>query len=103
MFIKRVNINKGGYTKLYRKHIPNSMGVKLVCIDNRITLPTKIFTGSNCINEFIKWVFEQQKYCNRIIDKHFNKKLKMIIEDEENYKNSQYCRICNKKMKIKIK
>ena len=52
-------INKGGYTKLYQKHIPNSICAKLVCIDNRFTLPTKIFTGSNCINEFIKWVLQQ--------------------------------------------
>ena len=45
--LKRVNINKRGYAKLYQKHIPNSIGAKLVCIDNRFTLPTKIFTGSN--------------------------------------------------------
>ena len=32
--LKRVNINKGKYTKVYQKHIPNSIGAKLVCIDN---------------------------------------------------------------------
>ena len=57
--LKKVNINKGGYTKLYQKHIPNSIGAKLVCIDNEFTLPTKIFTGSNSIKELIKWVVEQ--------------------------------------------
>ena len=62
--LKRVNINKGGYTKLYQKHLPNSIGAKLVCIDNKFTLPTKIFAGSNSIKEFIEWIFEQQKYCN---------------------------------------
>ena len=96
--LERVNINKGGYTKLYQKHIPNSKGAKLVCIDNRFTLPTKIFTGSNSIKEFIEWVFEQKKYCNQIINKHFNKKLKMTIEDEDNYQNSQDCWICNEKI-----
>ena len=55
--LKRVNINKGGYTKLYQKHIANSIGAKLVCVDNRFTSPTKIFTGSNSIKEFIEWVF----------------------------------------------
>ena len=95
MFAKN---NKGGYTKLYQKHIPNSIAAKLVCVDNRFTLPTKIFTGSNCIKEFIEWVFEQKKYCNQIINKHFNKKLKMTIEDEENYQNSQNCWICNEKV-----
>ena len=84
-FLKRINIRKGGYTKLYQKHIPNSIGAKLVCIDNKFTLPTKIFTGSNSIKEFIEWIFEQQKNCNKIINEHFNKKLKMTIEDENNY------------------
>ena len=100
--LKRTNIKSGKHTKLYQKHVPNSTGAKLVCIDNRFTLPTKIFTGSNCIKEFIEWVFEQEKYCNQIINKHFNKKLKMTIEDEENYQNSQNCWICNQKI-IKVK
>ena len=59
--LKRMRVNKGGYTKLYQKHIPNSIAAKLVCVDDRFTLPTKIFTGSNCIKEFIEWVFEQKK------------------------------------------
>ena len=43
-----------GYTKLYQEHISDSIGAKLVCIDNKFTLPTKIFTGSNSIKEFIE-------------------------------------------------
>ena len=95
--LKRININKGGYTKLYQKHIPNSICAKLVYINNKFTLPTKIFTGSNSIKEFIKWVFEQKKYCNKIINEHFNKKLKMTIEDEDNYQNSQIVGFAMKK------
>ena len=90
-FLKRVNIKKGGYTRLYQKHMPNFIATKLVCVDNRFTSLTKLFAGSNCIKEFIEWVFEQKKYCNQIINKHFNKNLKMTIEDEENYQNSQNC------------
>ena len=96
--LKRTIIKSGKHTRLYQKHIPNSIAAKLVRVDNRFTLPTKIFTGSNCIKEFIEWVFEQEKYCNRIINKHFNKKLKMTIEDEENYQNSQNCWICDQKI-----
>ena len=51
---KRTNIKPGKHTKLYQKHIPNSIGAKLVSIDNRYTLPTKIFTGSNSTKEFIE-------------------------------------------------
>ena len=97
-FLKRVNIDEGKYTKLYQKHTPNSIGAKLVCIDDRFTLDTIIFEGKNCINKFIKWSFTQQVRINQIINKHFNKKLKMTIEDENNYQNSQDCWICNEKL-----
>ena len=97
--LKRINISEGRYTKLYQKHIPNSIGPKLVCIDNRFTLPTKTFTGNNCVNSFIKWIFIQQKLCNQIINEHFNKKLKMTIEHENNYQSSKNCWICNQKNK----
>ena len=32
--LKRISVNKGGYTKLYQKHIPNSIAAKLVRVDN---------------------------------------------------------------------
>ena len=94
--LKTINVKLGKHTKVYQKHIPNFIGAKLVCIDNRFTLPTKIFTGSNSIKQFFEWIFEQQKQTNEIITNHYNKKLKMTIEDEENYQNSQDCWICNK-------
>ena len=96
--LKRIDIKQGKYTKLYQEHIPNSICAKLVCIDNRFTLPTIIFEGKNCINNFIKWIFTQQERINQIINNHFNKKLKMTIEDENNYQNSQDCWICNEKL-----
>ena len=96
--LKRINISEGNYTKLYQKHIPNSIAAKLVCIDNKFTLPTIIFEGKNCINKFIKWIFEQQQKINQIINEHFNKKLKMTIENENNYQNSQDCWICHEKL-----
>ena len=96
-FNKRVNINKGGYIKLYQKQIPNSIGAKLVCTDNRFTLPTKMFTGSSCGKEFLQWVFEQQKYCNKIINEHFNKKLIISTENENSYQNSEFVGYAMKK------
>ena len=96
--LQRINISEGKYTKLYQEHIPNSICAKLVCIDNRFTLPTIIFGGKNCINKFIKWIWEQQKYCNQIITNHFNKKLKMTTENENNDRNSEICWICSQKM-----
>ena len=70
--LKRINISEGKYTKLYQKHIPNSIGAKLVWIDNRFTLPTIIFEGKSCINNFITWIFTQQERINQMIKNHFN-------------------------------
>ena len=59
-FLKRINIDEGKCTKLDQKHIRNSLGAKLVCIDNRFTLPTIIFEGKSCINKFIKWILHNK-------------------------------------------
>ena len=90
---KLKNFNKQIHApfKVYADSECSLKRVKLVCIDDRLTLSTETFTGSNCVKEFIEWVFEQEKYCNQIIQKHFNKKLKMTIEDEKNYQNLQNC------------
>ena len=95
--VKRIDKSLSKHTKLYQELTPNSIGAKLVCNDDRFTLPTKIFTGNNCVNDFIKLIFIQQKRINQIIENHFNKKLKMSEKDENNYKNSEICWICNQK------
>ena len=63
--------------------------VKLVFIDDRFTLPYIIFKGKDCINEFIRWVLDKQKWTQQITKKYFNKRLIMTNGDEEIYKNSQ--------------
>ena len=82
-FLKRTNSYEGEHTIKYQEHIPNSIGAKLVCIDDRFTLPSNIFKGENCINEFIAWVLKKYKWSQQIIKQHFNKKSKMTNEDEE--------------------
>ena len=66
-------------------------------------MPAINFEGKNCINEIIECIFEQQNYCNQIVNNHFNKKLKMTTECENNYQNSNDCSICNQKIKYKDK
>ena len=69
-----------------------------MCIDNRFTLPTVIFKGKKCVNEFIKWIFRQKEWINKVIYHHFNKDLIMTNEDEEIYNNSDICHICKEKL-----
>ena len=42
-FLRRTKIEEGEHTTIYQKHIPNSIGTKLVFIDDRFTLPSIIF------------------------------------------------------------
>ena len=46
--LKRVSSYEGEHTIKYQEHIPNSIGAKLVCIDDRFTLPSVIFKGKDC-------------------------------------------------------
>ena len=41
-FLKRINIDKSKYKQLYQKHIPNSIGAKLICIDKLLFYKVKI-------------------------------------------------------------
>ena len=78
----------------YPRTSTNPIGAKLVCIDDRFTLPPVIFEGKDCINKFITWVLDKQKWSQKISKKYFNKNLIMINEDEDIYHNSQIWWIC---------
>ena len=68
-FLRRTKIKEGEYTTKYQEHQPNSVGAKLVCIDDRFTLPSIIFKGKDCINKFIIWVLDKQKITKHILTK----------------------------------
>ena len=97
-FLKRTNSYEGEYTIKYQEHYPNLTGAKLVSIDDRFTSPTIMFKGKKCVNEFIKWVINQNKRIKEIITNHFNKELIMTTQDEEIYNNAQVCRICREEL-----
>ena len=95
-FLKRVNCYKGEHTIKYQEHIANSIGAKLVCIDDRFTLPSIIFKGKDFINKFITWILDKQKWTQQITKPYFNKRLIMTSEDEEIYNNLTYAGYINK-------
>ena len=97
-FLKRTKIKEGEHTIKYQENYPNSIGTKLVCIDDRFTLSTIIFKGKDCINKFIAWVLDKQKWTRQITKKYFNKRLIITNEDEEIYNNSQICWICKEEL-----
>ena len=99
-FLKRSNSYEGEHTIKYREHIPNSIGAKLVCIDDRFTLSSIIFKGKDCINKFITWVLDKQRWTKQITKQYFNKRLIMRNEDEEIYNNSHICWICKQELNM---
>ena len=77
-FLKITEIEEGEHAAKYQEHYPNSIGAKFVCIDDRFTLPTILFKGKDCINKFITWVLDKEKWT-----KQMTKRLIITDEDEE--------------------
>ena len=95
-FLKRTNSYEGEHTIKYQEHFPNSIGAKLVCIDDRFTLSSVIFKGKDCIIKFITWVLDKQKWTKQVTDQYFKKKI--IMTNEGIYKNSHIFWICREEL-----
>ena len=54
--------------------------------------------GKDCINKFITWVLDKQKWTKQIIKQCFGKRLIMTNEDEEIHNNSHICWICKEEL-----
>ena len=66
------------YTEKYQRHTACSFGYKMVChYDNRYSGDVVIYRGEDCIQKFMKCMFEEVKNCQSIIRDNFNKPLKM--------------------------
>ena len=94
--LKSVQREEGSYTKKYQDHIPCSFAYKVVCIDDRFTKPTVVYSGENAAYEFIKAILKVYKYCKTKMNKHFKKNV-IISEEEENlFQQSNSCWIRKK-------
>ena len=92
---------KRSYTEKYQKHTACSFGYKVVChYDNRYSGDVVIYRGEDCIQKFMKCMFEEVKNCQSIIRDNFNKPLKMTKKNEKAFKKATHCHICEKKYKV---
>ena len=94
--LRHVKIYVGSYTKKYHEHIPCGYAFKVVCIDGRFSKSIVIFRGKNAPYEFIKAIFQEHKYCKKIIKMHFKKNLVMTEEEEHLFQQGNSCWICKK-------
>ena len=89
------------YTEKYQKHTACSFGYKVVChYDQYYSGDVVIYRGEDCIQKFMKCMFEEVKNCQSIIRDNFNKPLKMTNEDEKAFKKATHCHICEKKYRV---
>ena len=89
------------YTKQYQKHTACSFGYKVVChYDQKYSGDVVIYRGEDCIEKFMKCMFEEVKNCQKIIRDNFNKPLIMTEEAEESFQKATHCHICEKKYKV---
>ena len=93
--------DRKSYTEKYQKHTACSFGYKVVChYDDEYSGDVVIYRGEDCIERFMKCMFEEVKNCQSIIRDNFNKPLKMTGEDEKAFKKATHCHICEKKYKV---
>ena len=46
--------------------------------------------------KFIQSIFKEYKYCKEVRKKHFNKKLIMTVEQNEEFEKTNICWVCGK-------
>ena len=93
--------DKKSYTEKYQKHTACSFGYKVVChYDKSYSGDVVIYRGKDCIQRFIKCMFEEVKNCQSIIRDNVNKPLKMTNKDEKSFKMATHCHICEKKYRV---
>ena len=82
------------YTNINQKHIACSYSYKLVCV-GEFSKSFKTYLGEDAVYNFINSMIEESKYCSDAINIHFNKEFVMTKEDNEDFKNSAKCWICD--------
>ena len=64
-------------------------------VDDKFSTPFKSYLGEDAVTNFINSMVEKSKYFSDVMKKHFNKELVMTKKDNEDFKNSTKCWICD--------
>ena len=88
--------NEKSYTEAYQKHTDCGYGYKVVCCyDDKYSKPLQIHRGENAVHKFMENMLEEVNWCKSKMKKHFNKPLKMTMENEIDFKKAIKCHICD--------
>ena len=70
--------------------------IKIIFVTVLESKDVVLYRGRNAVNKFIEAILKEYDYCKKVLNKHFNKNLTMSAEEEEKFKSSNSCWICNK-------
>ena len=88
--------NEKSYTEAYQKHTDCGYGYKVVCCyDDKYSKPVQIHRDENAVHKFMENMLEEVNWCKSKMKKHFNKPLKMTMENEIDFKKAIKCHICD--------
>ena len=94
--------NNFSYTEKFQKHVDCGSAYKVVCCyDDKYSKDICIYRGENAVYKFLEKMLEEVEYCKDIMNKEFNKPLKMTKDDELSFKLEDKCHICGEKYKGK--
>ena len=63
----------------------------------KYTKPVTTYRGEKAVYTFMEAMLEEVKYCKRMVNKEFNKPLRMTKYDEKEFQKAKECHICDKK------
>ena len=66
-----------------------------MCVDDKFSKPFKTYLEKDSVYNFINNMIEESNYCNEVMEKHFNKELVITKEENEDFKSSTKCCICD--------
>ena len=85
---------EGSCSKKYQDHIPCSFSYKVDCVDDKFSKPIVLYRGENTAYKFIEAILEKYEYCEKVMNKYFNKN--SIMTEEEQFQSSNIWWICEK-------
>ena len=88
-----INNDCFSYSSKYQHHIPCSFAYKF-------SKDVILYRGKNAVFKLIQCILREYSYCKSVIKKHFNKRLVMTAEQNEEFQRTNICWICGKLVDI---
>ena len=71
-----------------------------MCVDDKFSKDVVLYRGKNTVFKLIQCIRREYSYCKNVIKKHFNKRLVMTAEQNEEFQRTNICWICGKLIDI---